>query len=103
MEDASIMHSRETPKLWPLRQTAHRIGVPAAWLRNEAERGALPSLQVGAHRYFDVELVERLLTERAQVMPDAGHCSPRDSCEGLDEERLLAERAAQASRQEDGR
>jgi hypothetical protein len=54
--------------LWPLRPTASRIGVPANWLRREAEAGRVPCLHAGSHFYFDVELVERALLERARCL-----------------------------------
>lgn len=46
-------------------QAAARLGVPAAWLRREAAAGRVPNLRAGRRLLFDVEAVERALSERA--------------------------------------
>lgn len=45
---------------------ARRLGVPASWLRREADAGRLPCVRAGSQRLFDSELVERVLLERAR-------------------------------------
>jgi hypothetical protein len=52
--------------LLPLGQMARCLGVPAAWLRAEAEAGRVPHLKAGKALLFDSETVERLLLERAR-------------------------------------
>ena len=49
-----------------LRIAARDLGVPAAWLKAEAERGAIPCLRAGRQILFDLALVRRLLLERAR-------------------------------------
>jgi hypothetical protein len=57
--------------LLPLAPTARLLGVPATWLRGEAEAGRIPHLKAGGALLFDVDLVEQLLLERAR-RPAAG-------------------------------
>jgi len=49
----------------PLKVAAARLGVPAAWLSNEADADRIPFLRVGRRRMFNVEAVEGVLLERA--------------------------------------
>jgi hypothetical protein len=44
---------------------ARRIGVPAAWLKREADAGRLPCLRAGSRYLFDRRVVERELLRRA--------------------------------------
>jgi hypothetical protein len=44
---------------------ARRLGVPAHWLRQEAEAGRLPHVKAGSQLLFDAATVERILLERA--------------------------------------
>lgn len=48
-----------------LRRTATRLGVPAAWLRSEAQAGRVPHLRAGRRILFNPVAVERVLLERA--------------------------------------
>jgi len=50
----------------PLRRAAVRLGVPAAWLRAEAEAGRVPHLRVGRRLLVNPQAVERVLLERAR-------------------------------------
>jgi hypothetical protein len=59
------------PALLPLSTTARLLRVPSAWLRAEAEAGRLPHLRADSALLFDVDLVERILLERARQMPEA--------------------------------
>jgi hypothetical protein len=52
--------------LLPLNVTARILSVPAIWLRAEADAGRLPHLRAGSRYLFDVDVVERLLLERAR-------------------------------------
>jgi hypothetical protein len=45
---------------------ARLVGVPAAWLRAEADAGRIPHLKAGKVLLFDPDTVERILLERAQ-------------------------------------
>lgn len=47
-------------------QMARCLGVPARWLREEAEAGRIPALKADNIFLFDPETVTRILTERAQ-------------------------------------
>lgn len=49
-----------------LQCAAARLGLPAAWLRAEADAGRVPVLRAGRQRLFNVEDVERALVERAR-------------------------------------
>lgn len=49
-----------------LRTAARDLGVPATWLKAEVERGAIPCLRAGTKLLFDLQLVRRLLLERAR-------------------------------------
>ena len=49
-----------------LRRAAVRLGVPAAWLRAEADAGRVPHLRVGRRLLVNPQAVERVLLERSQ-------------------------------------
>lgn len=54
------------PELLNLSRAAHRLGVPARWLRAEADAGRVPCLRAGARRYlFDSSALEEALRQRA--------------------------------------
>jgi hypothetical protein len=55
-----------TTATWPLtlNEMARSLGVPARWLRAEAEAGRIPGLRADTTWLFDADLVERLLLER---------------------------------------
>lgn len=42
-----------------VRATAKAVGVPATWLRAQAEAGRVPSLVIGRRRLFNVAAVRR--------------------------------------------
>lgn len=46
--------------------TARKLGVPEAWLKREGREGRVPCLRAGRRLLFDVEAVERALSERAE-------------------------------------
>ena len=54
----------------PLHQAANRLGVPAAWLRNEADAGRVPCLRAGRRVLFNPDTIEAVLLERAQLKGD---------------------------------
>lgn len=49
----------------PLEQIAVRLGVPASWLKSEAEAGRVPHIKAGRRVLFHRDTVERALAERA--------------------------------------
>jgi hypothetical protein len=51
----------------PLRSAAVRLGVPAAWLRAEADAGRVPFLLASRMFLFNVDAVERALLERTAL------------------------------------
>lgn len=58
-------------KYLSLIQTAHRLGVPTAWLKREADAGRVPCLRVGRRRMFDLDAVRAELDHRAQTATKA--------------------------------
>ncbi len=48
----------------PLQSLAQRLGLPAAWLKAEADAGRIPSLRAGRRIVFSAEAVEAVLLER---------------------------------------
>lgn len=60
--------ARVSEPFLPLRQTATRLGVPAAWLRSEAQAGRVPHLRVGRRLLFNPEAVEAVLLKRARTV-----------------------------------
>ena len=57
--------------LVPLGAAAAELGIQAKELRREVERGWLPHVRVGERAILlDLELVRRLLAERASLPPD---------------------------------
>ena len=59
-------------KFLPLHVLAMRLGIPAAWLKSEADAGRIPSLQAGRRRLFDLEAVRETLLARS-VSEGAAH------------------------------
>ena len=56
--------TKETFEL--LAAAARRLGVPARWLKSEAEAGRLPALRIGKRFLFNVAQVELALLQRAE-------------------------------------
>lgn len=59
----------EPQELAPLGTMARRLKVPARWLKAESDAGRIPHLRAGNQRLFNVEVVTRLLAERAGKAP----------------------------------
>ena len=57
----------------PVRLAASRFGVPAAWLRAEAEAGRLPHLRAGRQILIHPEQVEAALLARARAAAENNH------------------------------
>ena len=55
----------ETRKLMPMAAFARQTGVPASWLKAEAEAGRIPHLRAGSRILVDPAAVERVLLDRA--------------------------------------
>ncbi|MBC7834523.1 MAG: hypothetical protein H7Y88_05405 [Phycisphaerales bacterium] len=53
-------------KLITLHQLAERTGLPAAWLKREADAGRLPCIRAGRLRMFDLAAVLKALAERQE-------------------------------------
>lgn len=51
-------------KLLRLHKLAERTGLPAAWLKREADAGRLPCIRAGRSRLFDLDLVLKSLAKR---------------------------------------
>jgi hypothetical protein len=51
----------------PLHSAAPKLGVPAAWLKREAEAGRVPVLMAGRAFMFNVEQLKTSLMERAKA------------------------------------
>ena len=49
----------------PLQELAQCLGLPAAWLKAEAEAGRIPSLRAGRRLAFNLRAVEEALIARA--------------------------------------
>lgn len=61
------------PRYIPIGQMAHRLGVPTAWLKREADAGRLPCLRVGQRRMFAPDAVRAELDRRAGVVSIRTH------------------------------
>ena len=55
-----------------LHQMSQRVGLPAAWLKSEAESGRIPCLHAGRRLMFNPEAVERILIDRARRRAGGG-------------------------------
>jgi excisionase family DNA binding protein len=51
-------------KLLTLNQLSERTGLPAAWVRREADAGRLPCIRAGRLRLFDLAAVLNALAKR---------------------------------------
>ena len=60
------------PLLLPLSAMARSLGVPARWLRAEAEAGRIPGVRADTTWLFDADLVESLLAKRARLSNGQG-------------------------------
>jgi hypothetical protein len=52
--------------LKPLKTIARQIGVPAAWLRREADAGRVPFLRIGRRLLGDAEAIRKLIADRSK-------------------------------------
>ncbi len=55
----------ENKSLSTVRELANELGLPVAWLKDEAQAGRIPCLRIGKRLVFNAEAVERTLVERA--------------------------------------
>lgn len=53
-------------KLLSVSQLSERTGLPAAWLRREADAGRLPCIRAGRRRMFNLATVLKALAERGE-------------------------------------
>lgn len=54
-------------QLVTVRGLAKQLGLPATWLKLEAEAGRIPSLKAGRRMLFNAQAVKRVLLTRAAV------------------------------------
>lgn len=57
----------EARGLLPLRRAARRLGVPAKWLREQAEAGKVPGLRAGNRWLFLPDAVTEAIEEMAKA------------------------------------
>lgn len=62
----------DTTRPVPLGRLAQIIGVPAKWLREEAEAGRIPHLKAGDVLLFDPEAVEQIIVQRLKEAAQEG-------------------------------
>lgn len=60
------------PQFVSLRRLSYLTGVPAVWLREQAEAGSLPFLTIGRRRLFDPAAVAVVLGSLAAQARKAG-------------------------------
>jgi hypothetical protein len=53
-------------KLLTLNELAERTGLPAAWLKREADAARLPCIRAGRRRMFDPAAVMKALADRQE-------------------------------------
>ena len=56
-------------QLLPLNLTARYFRVPLRWLREEAQAGRIPHVRAEKAFLFNIDVVERVLLERAAEVP----------------------------------
>jgi len=59
------MDNEDKQKILPLYAVARRLHVPPKWLRAEAEADRIPHLKAGKTILLNLDIVEKLLVERA--------------------------------------
>ena len=59
-------------RLVSLNELADRTGLPAAWLKRDAEAGRIPSISVGRRRFFDLVAVLKALAEHPNAKKGGG-------------------------------
>jgi len=59
-------------KLLSLNNISDQTGLPASWLRTEADAGRIPCLRVGSRRMFNLAAVMKALADRqeSEVRPN---------------------------------
>ena len=57
----------------PLHALSRRLGLPAAWIKAEAQAGRIPFLRTNRRLMFNPEAVERVLIERTKAGEEAEH------------------------------
>lgn len=63
---AAAMSSQFIERPMTLPEMARDAGVPVAWLRAEAERGALTHIKAGRGMLFHPKVIHRILLQRAR-------------------------------------
>jgi hypothetical protein len=57
---------RNPPRPVTLARASRTLGLPAAWLRKEADAGRVPCLIAGDRYLFDLEIVREIVMERTR-------------------------------------
>jgi hypothetical protein len=60
------MRNSSSPRPVTLAQAARALGLPASWLRSEADAGRIPCLIAGDRYLFDLEVLRDLIMERTR-------------------------------------
>ncbi|MCC6681135.1 MAG: helix-turn-helix domain-containing protein [Phycisphaeraceae bacterium] len=55
------------PRFISVLEAAAKLGVPAAWLKREADSGRVPAIRAGRRLRIDPDAVARVLLERARI------------------------------------
>jgi excisionase family DNA binding protein len=63
----------------PVKVVAHRLGVPAAWLRRQVEAGAIPAIRTGRRWLVDIDGARASLLARARAGAEADPAT--DECD----------------------
>jgi len=50
-------------------ELSRKLKYPQQWLRDQADRGLIPSIKIGRRLLFNPEAVQRILLERAAELP----------------------------------
>lgn len=64
-----------------VRTVAAHLGVPASWLRAEAEAGRVPCLRIGRQLRLNIAAVQHALLERSASQLAKSESSPTEAAE----------------------
>lgn len=66
-----MKRNREPARLFGIKQTARRVGVPESWLRQQVLQGDVPGVKIGARWKCCVDAVNAALVAMASKAPEA--------------------------------
>lgn len=61
-----MLSGMDATKLLTLNALSERTGLPAAWLKREADAGRLPCIRAGRRRMFDLAAVMKTMADRQE-------------------------------------